>query len=211
MSGTQPRVAEWYFDVVSPYAYLQAEQFHRLPASVTIRPRPMVLGAVLSHWGIQAPADLPAKRRMTYRTVLARARARSVPFRMPPFHPFRSIEALRLLVACGQTVAACRTVLGAVWGEGMDVTDPADWARLCDRLGVAAEGEIGSEAVKAALRRNTDDAIAAGVFGSPTLLLDGELFWGDDATDLFLEFVENPALFQEAEWRRISDLPDRRG
>ncbi|RQP33687.1 DsbA family protein, partial [Burkholderia ubonensis] len=93
--------ATWYFDFVSPFAYLQLEQFERLPPTLTIEPRPIVLGALLAHWGQKAPAEIAAKRVFTYRHAQYRADKLGIPFRMPPAHPFNPIKPLRLAIAMG--------------------------------------------------------------------------------------------------------------
>ena len=64
-----------------------------------------------------------------------------------------------------------------------------------------------AEATRATLRRNTDDAIARGVFGVPTLEVDGAMFWGNDAHAFALAALADPALLQAAEMRRVSTLP----
>jgi 2-hydroxychromene-2-carboxylate isomerase len=78
----------------------------------------------------------------------------------------------------------------------------------CERLGVAdAEARISDPAVKEELRRNGEGAIAAGVFGVPTLAIDGELFWGYDATDMALDYLRDPVAFVSEEIRRVDQLP----
>ena len=66
---------------------------------------------------------------------------------------------------------------------------------------------IGGAAVKEELRANTDEAIAAGVFGVPTLALDGLLFWGDDATPMIEDHLADPSRFTEGEYARLGSLP----
>jgi len=61
--------------------------------------------------------------------------------------------------------------------------------------------------VKECLRRNTEEAISAGVFGVPSFVARGELFWGDDATDMLVDFIKNPALFEDPEMVRLSNMP----
>ena len=72
---TMSAIAEvdWYFDFVSPFAYLQLEQFGRLPANVNVALKPVVLGALLTHWDTRGPAEIPEKRRFTYRYAHFRA------------------------------------------------------------------------------------------------------------------------------------------
>ncbi|KVU45849.1 2-hydroxychromene-2-carboxylate isomerase [Burkholderia ubonensis] len=206
--------ATWYFDFVSPFAYLQLEQFERLPPTLTIEPRPIVLGALLAHWGQKAPAEIAAKRVFTYRHAQYRADRLGIPFRMPPAHPFNPIRPLRLAIAMGGSLDVIRRIFRHIWRDGHDVASPEGFAALCDAVGYP-EGvsAVDAQEVKDALRAHTDHAIAHGVFGVPTFEWDGELFWGEDATAMFVDCVASRAWLDSPEVRRISALPDgiRRG
>ncbi|WP_010095057.1 2-hydroxychromene-2-carboxylate isomerase [Burkholderia ubonensis] len=206
--------ATWYFDFVSPFAYLQLEQFERLPPTLSIEPRPIVLGALLAHWGQKAPAEIAAKRVFTYRHAQYRADKLGIPFRMPPAHPFNPIRPLRLAIAMGGSLDVIRRIFRHIWRDGHDVASPEGFAALCDAVGYP-EGvsAVDAQEVKDALRAHTDHAIAHGVFGVPTFEWDGELFWGEDATAMFVDCVASRAWLDSPEVRRISALPDgiRRG
>ncbi|KVD24526.1 2-hydroxychromene-2-carboxylate isomerase [Burkholderia ubonensis] len=206
--------ATWYFDFVSPFAYLQLEQFERLPPTLAIEPRPIVLGALLAHWGQKAPAEIAAKRVFTYRHAQYRADRLGIPFRMPPAHPFNPIRPLRLAIAMGGSLDVIRRIFRHIWRDGHDVASPEGFAALCDAVGFP-EGmsAVDAQEVKDALRAHTDHAIAHGVFGVPTFEWDGELFWGEDATAMFVDCVASRAWLDSPEVRRISALPDgiRRG
>ncbi|KWD91131.1 2-hydroxychromene-2-carboxylate isomerase [Burkholderia ubonensis] len=206
--------ATWYFDFVSPFAYLQLEQFERLPPTLTIEPRPIVLGALLAHWGQKAPAEIAAKRVFTYRHAQYRADKLGIPFRMPPAHPFNPIKPLRLAIAMGGSLDVIRRIFRHIWRDGHDVASPEGFAALCDAVGFP-EGvsAVDAQEVKDALRAHTDHAIAHGVFGVPTFEWDGELFWGEDATAMFVDCVASRAWLDSPEVQRISALPDgiRRG
>ena len=199
--------AEWFFDFVSPFAYLQLEQFDRLPASLTVEPRPVVLGALLAHCGQKAPAEIPTKRVFTYRYILFRARELGITLRMPPSHPFHPIKPLRLAIAMGGSLDVVRRIFRHIWREGHDVASPEGFLALCEAMdypeGVVA---VEDQAVKDALRRFTDRAIALGVFGTPTFALDGELFWGEDATGMFVHCLTTDWL-DSAEVKRVDVLP----
>ncbi|OJA41522.1 2-hydroxychromene-2-carboxylate isomerase [Burkholderia ubonensis] len=206
--------ATWYFDFVSPFAYLQLEQFERLPSTLAIEPRPIVLGALLAHWGQKAPAEIAAKRVFTYRHAQYRADKLGIPFRMPPAHPFNPIKPLRLAIAMGGSLDVIRRIFRHIWRDGHDVASPEGFAALCDAVGYP-EGvsAVDAQEVKDALRAHTDHAIAHGVFGVPTFEWDGELFWGEDATAMFVDCVASRAWLDSPEVQRISALPDgiRRG
>lgn len=202
---------EWYFDFVSPFAYLQLERFDRLRAGLEVRLRPVVLGALLEHWGTKGPAEIPEKRRFTYRYVQWLAERSGVPMRMPPAHPFNPIRPLRLCLALSCEADAVRTIFRYVWRDGGDVASDQGWARLCRLLGVPdADVRVQDPEVKKELRRNTERACRLGIFGVPTFVIDGELFWGVDATELALEFLDDPELFERGELARVSNLPVER-
>ncbi len=201
------RVA-WVFDVLSPLAYLAFPRLGELPQSVELEVVPVLLAALLDQCGQRGPAEIPAKRRFTYRFVLWRARRLGLPLRMPPAHPFNPLAALRLVIAAGSDRRAAGTVLQAVFGEGRDVSDPAVIADLARQLGVAdPQATLADPAIKQRLRDNTLWASSRGVFGVPTLVIGEELFWGHDAFDMALEYLARPQAFADADMRAIDTLP----
>lgn len=198
----------WYFDLVSPFAYLHWQQLKRLPQFDQITPVPIVLGAVLQHLGNRGPAEIPAKRRFIYRQVLWQAQQQGVTVRFPPGHPFNPLAALRLCLASGATPAAVDILFNWIWRDGHAGDSPATLAlpgAMLDVKDVAMA--VSAPGVKARLRENTEAAIAGGVFGVPTLSIDGELFWGNEAHSLMRAVLENPALLQDREWQRVIGLP----
>lgn len=203
------RRAEWYFDVLSPFAYLQLKtQLPRLRAIAEIAPKPIVLGALLAHWGQKGPAEIAPKRLHTYRLAQHRAAMLGLPFRFPPRHPFNPIVPSRAIVAAGTSWAAVEAVFALIWEDGLDLSDPANLPALAARLALPDLAErVGADEVKLALRHNGEAAIAAGVFGVPTFVMDGETFWGEDASDLFAAFVADPDLFNHPAMARLAELP----
>ncbi len=202
------RHADWYFDYVSPYAYLQLEAFGRLPADLEIHLKPVLFAGLLGHWEHKGPAEIPAKRRQTYRYCHWLAGKRGVPFKTPPRHPFNPLAVLRLSIALDSDIGAIRTIFRHIWGAGHDGQDLDSLRPLARSLGIDdLESRIGDPSVKDRLRRNTDAAIERGVFGIPTFAIGDELFWGDDVTDMMLDFLENPDLFKQGGLARLTDLP----
>jgi 2-hydroxychromene-2-carboxylate isomerase len=204
MAEDAPEIT-WYFDTVSPFSYLALPTVEALATRRPVALRPVVLGAVLVHWGTVGPAEVAPKRLHTYRLCQFLADRAGVPMRFPPRHPFRSIESLRLLTALGATPGAVRTAFDFVWREGRDPSEPAEFAALRERL-PDAEGR-GLDEAKAGLREATDAAIAAGVFGVPTLRIGAELFWGVDAIPMAEAYLENRALLGRGEMARLPHLP----
>ena len=202
------RRADWYFDFISPFAYLQFREFHRLPANLEIRCVPVLFAGLLKHWSHKGPAEIPAKRIQTYRYTHWLAERRGIPFRMPPAHPFNPLRLLRLAIALGATREAVGAIFDATWGRGEDVYSDDGFATLAVRLGVQDwQTSLGDDGVKQALHANTTAAIERGVYGVPTFVIDGELFWGVDLTDMFIDYLTDPTMLEDTEMRRISDLP----
>src|SRR6266853_1957831 len=198
----------WVFDIISPFAYLAFPQLSRLPAHVSVEFVPVLLAGLLRHFGQLGPAEIPSKRRFTYRFVLWRARQLGLRMRMPPVHPFNPLAALRLLIAAGSDRRAAGTVLDAVFRDGRDVSDPAVIAELAGVLGVAApQAALADPALKQRLRENTDWACARGIFGVPTLVIGDELFWGHDAFDMALEYLRHPDAFRDPDMQAADTLP----
>lgn len=199
---------DWYFDVVSPFAYLQWQTRARLEHFARLRPVPIVLGALLAHWEQKGPAEIPPKRWHTYRACQFRAAQLGVKFSFPPVHPFNPIAALRLIVALEASEAAVDAVFGAAFGEGRDVSDPAVLAEIGAGLGLAdVAAAISAPEVKARLRENTDGAIARGVFGVPSVVVGPEIFWGEDSAALMEAYVADPGMFERPDYARLRALP----
>ncbi len=200
--------ADWYFDFLSPFSYLQLAQFNRLPPDLEVAYRPVLFAGLLGHWQHKGPAEIPAKRVQTYRWCHWYAARHGIPFRMPPAHPFNPLRPLRLAVAQGAEPQLIRAVFDAIWAEGRDPSDDEEWRALTGRLGIAdADEMIAAPQVKEALRRGTEEAAERGVFGIPTFAIGDEIFWGLDTTDLVLDYLNDPAFFAAGEYARISALP----
>ncbi len=201
------QVADWYFDYVSPFPYLQMARFDdRMRRE--IRPRPVLFAALLNHWGHKGPAEIPTKARHTYCLTHFMAQTRRLPFKGPPRHPFNPLAVLRLSLSLGATFDVVETIYGHIWGEGQDGQSPESLAALARKLGVDdLDARINDAAAKDELRRISDEAIARGVFGVPTLFLEDNLFWGDDATDMYLAFRRDPAMFEAPAFKRLHAVP----
>lgn len=201
----------FHFDFISPYAYLA---FEKLPEALKglswrIDLRPVLFAGLLKHHGQLGPAEIASKRDWTYRQVLWLAHAHGIPMQLPAAHPFNPLGVLRLALACGQDGLVNRhvaeTVFRHVWRGGADA---ADAQRLAELQGLLQpQRDASSAEVKAELKANTDAAIARGVFGVPTLEVDGRLFWGFDALPMLREYLEGNAWFASGAWEQAGALP----
>jgi 2-hydroxychromene-2-carboxylate isomerase len=201
-------IADWYFDFVSPFAYLQSEKLGGLPARLSVRYRPILFAALLDVHGHKGPAEIASKRTFTYRFVVWQARKLGVPIKFPHEHPFNPLPLLRLAIACDCAPDAVHRIFRFVWRDGRLPDLPIEWAELAHDLGLPdAEGRIASPEVKAELRRNTDEAIARGVFGVPTLAIGDVLFGGVDATAMAAEYALAGGRYDDPEMARVASLP----
>ena len=200
--------ADWYFDFVSPFSYLQCEQLPRLEQAVRVRYRPVLFAALLEAQGNRGPAEIPAKRRFTYRFVVWQAQQLGIALKFPAAHPFNPLPLLRLALAADCAPEAIRCIFRFVWRDGRLGDLPIEWAELTAELGLPdATARIASAEVKTALRRNTDEAIARGVFGVPTLVIGDELFWGVDATAMAADYIAHGCRYADPEMTRVASLP----
>ena len=201
--------ADWYFDFISPFSYLQSERLAALAPAIRIRYRPVLFAGLLEAHGQKGPAEIAAKRVFTYRFVVWEARRLDIPLKFPHEHPFNPLPLLRLAIACDCAPDAVHRIFRFVWRDGRLPDLPIEWAELAYDLGVPdAQARIADPAVKDALRRNTEEAVARGVFGVPTLAIGDALFWGLDATDMARDYVAAGSRFADPEYARVSALPE---
>ena len=220
---------DFFYDPISPYAHLA---FERLPQalmglSVVVRYRPVLFAALLKAHGQLGPAEIPAKRDWTYRQVLWLAQRHGVRLDMPAAHPFNPLPLLRLGLATATDDAPGDTnryvteaLFHHAWHGGGDPVGPARLVTLQQQLQdhmqqrqkpwLAPEGDE----VKARLRRNTDEALALGLFGVPAMVVGGRVFWGLDALPMLRDSLDGGAWFQGDAWDAVTRLPvgiQRRG
>ena len=198
----------WYFDFISPFSYLQLRKVRQWCVRTPITPMPIAFGAVLKANGQLGPAEIPGKREFTYRFVQWQAERAGTALRFPPAHPFNPLSALRLCIAAATTWESVQAIFDHIWRDGRDGASVAGLAPVAAALGISdVESATAAPEVKNQLRANTESALAAGVFGVPTLRIGDELFWGNDATPLIEDWLADPQRFAGAEYARIADLP----
>ena len=202
----------FYFDVISPFAYLA---FARLPnaldgLSYSVDYQPVLFAGLLSHWGQKGPAEIEPKRAWTFRHVHWQAHQAGIEMRTPAEHPFNPLALLRLGIACapeGMTPGrhVVEQLFRHVWEGGGDANDPARLAALQQRL--APRRDPQADDVKRALKDATAQAVAKGVFGVPTIEVDGRLFWGVDALDMVAAYLRGDPWFEGPAWDAANIAP----
>jgi len=194
---------EVFFDCSSPWTYLAFENLKRLQADlgVEIAWKPILVGGIFNTVNPsvyeQRATPVPAKARYMGKDLADWARFTGVKIKFPPsVFPVNSVKAMRgciLLEPQGQLVAFATAVFEAYWGEDLDISHDEVLTEICARIGVDGAGlleAIGRAEVKDVLRRNTEECVARGGFGSPTIFVGGDdMYFGNDRLPLVRDAV----------------------
>lgn len=190
----------FYFDFSSPYGYLAALGIDELAArhGRAVDWKPFLLGATFKETGMQPLLNIPMKGDYARRDLERSARLLGVPFNPSERFPFMSVAACRAFywLSDGDQEAAkalAKALFQAAFGEGRDISHEADVCGVAASLGHDPDElavVLKDQAVKDRLRREVDAAVAAGIFGSPYIVVDGEPFWGSDRLDQVDKWLE---------------------
>lgn len=205
----------FFFDYVSPYAYLAWTQ---LPALAerhgrTVEPLPVLFAGVLNALGTTGPAEVKQKRFYIYKHTSRIAHEFGVPFVFPPAHPFNPLLALRVTAAVQDLEARHRLVsalYAAAWAGGGGLLQPEQVGAAVASVGLDAQALLAAAqtpAVKDQVRRNTEELLALEGFGVPTVAADGELFFGVDSLGHLERFLRGEDPLSREERERLRNLP----
>lgn len=183
---------DFFYDIGSPYSYLCATQIRGVADKHerAVTWRPMLLGAVFKASGNDMPARVPAKAQWMLKDLQLWAKHYGVQFQFPPLFPANTVRAMRACVAAqarGKVEAMSVSLFQAYWVRGLDPSGEEAIGQASAAAGLdGAEilKAIDEQATKDALRKNTDEAVARGVFGAPTIFVGDAMFWGNDRLEL---------------------------
>ena len=199
---------DFYFDIISPFAYFAFKKLDELPATAEVSLKPVLFAGLLNHWESKGPAEIPPKRVFTYQYSHWYAMRHGIEFKCPPAHPFNPLPGLRLCIAAGCTHDAVEKMFSFVWGHGKAFDDKSAWAQLLADIDVDdPETKLASSEVKDTLRTNTEAATARGVFGVPGYVIDDRVFWGVDSLPMVIDYLNDPSIMESDEMKRIGNLP----
>ena len=203
------RTIELHYDLISPFAHVVLARLDELPGDVTVKPVPVLLGAILNHWGQRGPAEISAKRLHTYRQSVFLGKQHGVDLRFPPRHPFNPLKALRLMAGADANLDTVRRAFDFVFRDGRAPDTDEELAAFAETVGIPVD-LAGDDRAKAALRANTERAIGRGVFGVPSFVCASgsghEVFWGVDAFDMLLAWLDDETLFKREPYRHLDDV-----
>jgi len=191
---------EFFFDCSSPWTYLGFHNVQPLAAEAKapIRWRPILVGGVFNAVNPSVYASrenpVPAKRDYMLKDLQDWARLSGLKIVMPPsVFPVNSVKAMRgclWLEPQGRLVPFATAVFEAYWGRDEDISQDAVLADICRRCGIEPAAFLGAIArydVKAQLKANTDELIRRGGFGSPTIFVGDDMYFGNDRLPLVAE------------------------
>ena len=189
---------EFFFDPISPYAWLAGTRLAEVEAKSgqKIVVRPILFAGLLKAHGHQGPAEIPAKRRYTFRDVMRRANDYALKLEGPPKHPFNPLKALRIATAIDadeQRREFAVNVMNAAWSDGQDLTDDTVLDEIANAVGLDSDWwreAIQNADVKGQLIAATQQAIDSDIFGVPTFRSGEQLFWGDDSIHDLLRHID---------------------
>jgi len=178
----------FYFDFISPFSWLALTQAPEMAKRLGFRwdLRPVVYARLLDANGLMGPGEVPAKRKIVFADAVRCAQRLGKSLVGPPVHPFRSLDALRVVCLFRKESASLNLSLAladAAWAEGRDLADLSVLEDVVSAAGLPADNlrqRINDQSIKNRLRTFTQGAVSAGIFGVPTFIHQGETLWGHD-------------------------------
>jgi len=211
------KTLDFYFDYLSSYAYLAWKPLIELceKNKLTLKLHPVLLAGLLNHWEQLGPAEIPPKRIFTLKDICRNAKLNNLPYKGPKVHPFNPLPSLRLSlpeVAGVDQLKMVDTLWSAIWGEGIDPGSQEELTKVLDKAGFNSSellNKIQESSVKDSLREETESAINKNVFGVPTMIVDGELFWGKDQFPFIELYLDGKDPIREVNIEEILSRPQQ--
>ncbi len=189
---------EFFYDYVSLYSYLANSQLALIDAEVIYRP--MLLGGVMNAVGNKPPATLPARGTYLFKDAERWAKRYGIVYKMNPVFPQNTVSAMRLALVAqekGVLKAVHQALFDAMWARAKNLCDADVLADIISGAGLLVDetmAEINSDHIKGRLRENTDEAVARGAFGAPTMFVGDDMFFGNDRLDFVEEALNKQQL-----------------
>ena len=192
------KLIHFYFDYISPYSYFAWRQLPTLAKKYEsqIEAHPVVFGKLLDKWGQLGPAEIPPKRKWLNKYCLRYAALNGFEYNPPKKHPFNPLAALRMSlkeVSGVNQYQVIDAIFKGGWCKGEDLGDLATLINILEKQSIDGKNlsqKVSEPYIKNLLVNETNMAIEKGVFGVPSIIIDDNLFWGNDQMEhieLFLD------------------------
>ncbi len=195
------RTVEFYFDFGSPAAYIAYTQLPRIASETgaALVWKPMLLGGVFQATGNRSPVEIPAKGPYVMEDLTRCARRFGAAFAHNPHFPINTLLLMRGATGLQMREperfdAYVKAVFQSIWVDGRNMNDPATVGAVLQQAGFDAPTILAltqEQGVKDRLKSVTQEAVARGVFGAPTMFVDDQMFWGQDRLDFVREALSN--------------------
>lgn len=191
--GAPLKKLEIFFDFLSPFSYLAIKEFSLLQNKISCEVaqiiwRPVLMANLIHAYETKGPAEITSKRDYLFRQILRYCARTRTPICVPKVLPFNSSEALRICLhfaSKGVNISPLvESLFYAAWAEGRDLSDLEVLRGVlehCDLDAAEAFSQSGTREVRRQLKDNHARALELGVFGVPSFVYEGELFWGRDS------------------------------
>ena len=188
---------DFYFDFVSPYAFLAHKEIKKIEKQngIKIRYKPILLGGLHNMHGIKAPAFIPAKAKHMIRDCKLIAEKNKIKFKFNSYFPIRSLNLMRgVLVAEEDNYKSyyVDSIFDSIWQDGLNMNDESIIQKILKNLNINPKTFLlrsASSSIKDSLKKRTNEAFEKGIFGAPSFVANNKIFWGQDR----IEFALNEA------------------
>lgn len=191
------KTVEFYFDLGSPATYLAYTQLPKIceQTDSQLIYIPILLGGIFKATGNASPATVPAKGQYLFQDLGRYASRYGVPLKFNPHFPINTLMLMRAVTGIQlrqseRFLAFIDCLFKALWVDGRSLDDPATVAAVLTQNNFDPNEVLAltsDEEVKAVLKENTEQAVQRGVFGAPSMFVDGQLFFGQDRLDFVIE------------------------
>ncbi len=186
---------EFYFDFLSPYSYLAWTWVRNQPYSFEFYPVPMA--SLITHYETKGPAQIEPKRNYLFKDLLRKSKQLNIDFTTPQELPFNSLYALRLSllgVAGEKQKAVIDAIFTAGWARGQDIGNDDVLKNILTEHHLPAADlfeKMENKEARRDLKQNLQRALEKNLFGVPSFVVDGELFWGQDSIPYLEMYLNN--------------------
>ncbi len=179
---------DFYFDFISPYAFIAHNKIKKIEKEYMfkINYEPILLGGLHNLHEIKAPAFIPSKAKFMIRDCKMVAEKNKINFKFNSYFPIKSLNLMRgVFVAAEDGIKDLYIdkIFNAVWGDGLNMNDDVVIEKVLKNIDINPKTFVlraQSQNIKDQLRSKTNDAYKKGMFGAPTFIVKGKIFWGQD-------------------------------
>ncbi len=179
---------EFYFDFSSPYAYIAYKEIIKLQKKISLKIKymPILLGGLHNSAGITPAAFISLKSKYMKQDTLMVSKKKNIKFIFNTYFPIKTVNLMRGVIIAEQDnfeKIFIEKIFNSVWRDGLNMNDPTVIEKVLKNIDLNPDNfftKLSDEKIKSKLRKLTNDALKAGIFGAPTFVVNRKIFWGQD-------------------------------